>query len=625
MHSEMKMLRPRWLLFLIFLLVLAAVRSAVAQVRANPRLFLLVVCDGLRPDFVTQREMPHLFEFGREGVRFERHHSQYPTVTMVNAATLASGATAGIAGILGDTMYLGPALSQRGANLTQDAFKAFAAGPVDLESTATLEAANSASAFAGNLVGVDTIAEQVERDGGFVAIVGKRGPTFLFDTEVNTVSEGRDALHRPHGNYLFLADDAAYPAALDSALKSLPPSSREGVSDRERDQAFARFVADRAIPAARQAMDAGHPAMVMLWFHNPDITQHRAGLGTAPALEALSDTDQNLMTVRAAISAAGLENRTDMMVVSDHGFATIRIRVGLAALLVSAGLKSSIDSDDVIVAPDGGSDLVYLSPQAFPTREALRDRLQKIVDFCEAQEWCGPIFSRELAIVAPPPAGRRGRRQRVEPVYKGWIDGTFAQSALGLLNQGRSPDLIVSFAEVSDTDNKGLTGPNNPAFALGMKGQEAVANHSQELVRPVKGLVYADVGRGNSFTTGMGMHGAAGVREIHNFAAALGPDFKRGFADLNPTANADVAPTIARVLGLLPNSGPGSVSPTGRVMTEAIRGESSYAGPARTITMKTDLELQGVETITTLRVTQLGDRLYLDDSSVERDPLGSSP
>src|SRR5581483_4680578 len=158
--------------------VLAAARSSVAQAGANARLFVLVVCDGLRPDFVTQREMPRLFEFGRQGVRFERHHSQYPTLTMVNAATLASGATAGTAGILGDAMYLGPALAQRGANLAQDSLKGFATGSVDLESTATLEAANSAGAFAGNLVGLDTIAEQVERDGGFVAIVGKRGPTF---------------------------------------------------------------------------------------------------------------------------------------------------------------------------------------------------------------------------------------------------------------------------------------------------------------------------------------------------------------------------------------------------------------------------------------------------------------
>jgi hypothetical protein len=300
------------------------------------------------------------------------------------------------------------------------------------------------------------------------------------------------------------------------------------------------------------------------------------------------------------------------------------MNVWLGALLVSAGLKRTIDSNDVIIAPNGGSDLVYLSPAEFPTREAVRERLQKIVDFSEAQEWCGPIFSRELAIVAPEPH-RRGHKQRAEPAYKGWIDGTFAQPALGLLSAARSPDLIVSFAESSDGDNKGLTGPSNPAFALGPKGQLSVKNNSQELVHPVKGLVYSDLGSPTSFTTGMGMHGAAGVREIHNFGAAIGPEFKRGFGDQNPTGNVDIAPTIARLLGLLPNVGPGSVVPGGRVLTEALKGESSYVGGAHAITMKTELELQGVRTTTTLRVTLLGGRLYLEDSSVDREPLGSSP
>lgn len=617
----------RLLLLLPMLLVSFVLGDAPlrAQSAANPRLIILAVCDGLRPDFVTQHDMPHLYQLAREGVRFDRHHAEYPTVTMVNAGTLATGASAGTAGIIGDAMDLGPALAQRGANLSQDPFKNFAHGPVDLESTATLEAANSQGGFAGYVVGLDTVVQEVARENGFIAVVGKRGPTYLFDTRVNTVTDGRDSLRQPHANYMFLADDADYPASLDETFKSLPPESRERVSDSERDKAFARFVADRAIPAAKQAIESGHPAMVMLWLHNPDITQHRAGLGTLPAIQALSEVDQNLATVRAAVAASGLEDRTDMMVVSDHGFATVRLRVYLAGLLVSAGLKKALDSTDVVVAPNGGSDLVYLSPQEFPTREALRERLQKIVDFCAAQEWSGPIFSRELAIVAPPAAGKRGKRQKPEPAYKGWIDGTFAQSALGLFNPARSPDLVISFAEASDVDNKGLTGANNPAFALEAKGQQSVPNKSQDLVHPVKGLVYADTGRSDKYTSGMGMHGAAGVRELHNFGAAIGPDFKHGFADQNPTGNVDVAPTIAHLLGLLPNVGPGSISPSGRVMTEALKGESSYAGGAHAITMKTEVELQGVRTSTTLRITKMGDRVYLDDSSVEREPLGSSP
>src|SRR5215831_4928574 len=168
-------------------------RLASAQGRGKPRLFILVVCDGLRPDAVTPRDMPHPYDLARHGVRFDRQHSQFPTVTMVNAATLATGAPAGTTGILGDTMYLGPALAQRGANLSQEPLKSLAQ-VVDLEDTHTLAALDSLGGFAGYLLGLDSVAQEVERENGFLAIVGKRGSTFLFDTRVDTVVDGRDLL-----------------------------------------------------------------------------------------------------------------------------------------------------------------------------------------------------------------------------------------------------------------------------------------------------------------------------------------------------------------------------------------------------------------------------------------------
>jgi AbiV family abortive infection protein len=160
---------------------------------------------------------------------------------------------------------------------------------------------------------------------------------------------------------------------------------------------------------------------------------------------------------------------------------------------------------------------------------------------------------------------------------------------------------------------------------VGKSGQVSVPNHSKQLIHPVKGLVYADVGDKDSFSTGMGMHGAAGEREIHNFCAATGPDFRRGYVDLNPTSSIDVAPTIARILGTLPNVGPHGVIPTGRVMTEALLDGNRSAGGAHTQSMTTKLELQGVDAVATIRVTWIGDEPYLDGSTSARVPLGSSP
>jgi hypothetical protein len=121
------------------------------------------------------------------------------------------------------------------------------------------------------------------------------------------------------------------------------------------------------------------------------------------------------------------------------------------------------------------------------------------------------------------------------------------------------------------------------------------------------------------------MHGGAGEREIHNFCAAIGPDFRRGYVDQNPTANIDVAPTITQILGILPNIGPGGIVASGRPMTEALIDGGRPAGGAHTQTMTTSLTLQGVQAVSTIRVTYVGDEAYLDSSTVERKPLGSSP
>ena len=69
--------------------------------------------------------------------------------------------------------------------------------------------------------------------------------------------------------------------------------------------------------------------------------------------------------------------------------------------------------------------------------------------------------------------------------------------------------------------------------------------------------------------TGQGNHGSFSRAETRNFMAAIGPDFKAGFADPAPVSNADIAPTLARLMGL-------DLAPrgklTGRVISEALKG-----------------------------------------------------
>jgi len=595
-------------------LIVTLLVASFARGAGRGRIVILMVWDGLRPDLVTARYTPNLLVMARQGVRFDHHHSIYPTLTMVNAGALATGAVPSRSGLVGNVMLFAPTLARAGASLEDPLLAGWIDKPVVLENSQKLAALNGPHAFAGHLVELDTVAQEIEREGGYIAIIGKQGPTFIFDNRVSGVIDGRDITHEAHQEYLFLADDMVAPPDAQDLLRAEPEINKTGVVDSMRDTYFARVAAERAIAAAKRAAEAGRPAMILLWQHNPDITQHYAGLGTQPALDALAESDRNLGRLRDAVIAADIADKTDIIVVSDHGFATVRLSVNVSAALAGAAIKKSPDSDDVVVARNGGSDLIYLSPTAFPSTESRRQEMQKIVEFAEAQEWCGPIFSRGVARTKP--------AKSISDVYAGAIDGTFDMAAVGMLNPERSPDLVLSFREIPDQDNRGVTGPENPAFAIGADGQVSGPNKSKPLVQPIPGLVYADV---DGFTTGMGMHGAAGVREIHNFCAAFGPDFRHSWIDHNPTANTDVAPTITKILGLLPNIGPGGVVPTGRAMTEAMVGERTSVGQPRAIAPMVRLTLQGVEVDTTLKITRLGDRDYLDDSFVERIPLGSSP
>ena len=71
---------------------------------------LVIVVDGLRPDYVTPALMPRLVRLGQRGIVFNAHHSVFPTVTRVNASSIATGGYPETHGLLGNTVYV-PAIN----------------------------------------------------------------------------------------------------------------------------------------------------------------------------------------------------------------------------------------------------------------------------------------------------------------------------------------------------------------------------------------------------------------------------------------------------------------------------------------------------------------------------------
>ena len=95
--------------------IAAALTTATSSAQPSPaRTHLVIVVDGLRPDYVTPEVMPRLVRLGQRGIVFTAHHSVFPTVTRVNASSFVTGVYPERHGLMGNTIYIPKASATRG-------------------------------------------------------------------------------------------------------------------------------------------------------------------------------------------------------------------------------------------------------------------------------------------------------------------------------------------------------------------------------------------------------------------------------------------------------------------------------------------------------------------------------
>jgi arylsulfatase A-like enzyme len=342
----------------------------------------------------------------------------------------------------------------------------------------------------------------------------------------------------------------------------------------------------------------------VFWSRDPDGTQHNEGdslNGLAPGVNgptsrrSVQNADRNLQQILAWLDAhEAIKSNTDVFVTADHGVSTISrheidrtgrptaaesanhdyvdatgridtargtLPYGFLAIDLATSLKLSLFDPDqrtegsrsfkrlavdpatatwehpilgngllgadvrsadgsdarVIVAANGGSDLIYV-PDHDPAI------VQRVVDLLMSYDYVSGVFVHD----------------RFGP-----IPGTLPMSALNLVGSTRlpSPEIVVAFK----------TFYLNPADLR-------------------TAILVSDT----TLQEGQGMHGGFGRDNTMINVAAVGPDFKSGFVNAAPFGNADVVPTLARIMGLkFAQAGP----LTGRVALEALTG-----GPAAAAT-----------------------------------------
>src|SRR5712691_8530113 len=164
----------RWARGIAALALLAGVMQAAGDAAAQERKIIIFVWDGLRPDSINPTDTPNLHALREAGVEFTDNHSTYPTFTMMNAASFATGGFPGSTGYYGNTVWQPGAQGPDSANAKVDFQQ-----PVFTEDYAILD--DLTRFLKGDLLLIDTLFEAAQKAGMVTAAVGKTGAAFIQD------------------------------------------------------------------------------------------------------------------------------------------------------------------------------------------------------------------------------------------------------------------------------------------------------------------------------------------------------------------------------------------------------------------------------------------------------------
>lgn len=520
---------------------------------------IIFVADGLRAAAVTPERAPTFARVRDTGVNFSNSHAIYPTITTSNASVIATGHLVGDTGDFGNTFYTGfpvASAAQTVAPFIQD--------------NAVLS--ELSQHHGGNFIAERSIMAAAREKGYLTAALGKVGPVGIHDL---TQLEGKTTI--------FFDDDTGKkngivlrPDVVEMLKKAGLALETPGRAQRENpgkatnivQQKYYRDIVTKVL--LPHFKESKKPFMLLYWSSDPDGTQHSQrdsvndltpGINGPTSLAAIKVADDDLAAIVATLKDLGLEGDTNIFVTADHGFSTVskqsktspsaklkyekvpdgQLPPGFLAIDLAQALglplhepspkgpaidykagkyprraSASIGNDpakpDVVVGANGGNDLIYL-PQ-----DNANTLVRQVVKALLAQDYTSGVFVRDDL---------------------GPVPGTLPMGRVGLKGGARTPTpaIVVNFR--SET-----TGCDQPLFCS---------------------VTVSDT----TLLQGQGHHGSFSRADTGNFMAAIGPAFKTGFNDAAPVSNADIAPTLEKILGVtLPPVG----KLRGRVLTEALKG-----------------------------------------------------
>src|SRR6202158_3785128 len=569
-------------------LTMLSAGMAFAQ-NSTPHNLILFIPDGLGALKVTPELAPAMAEVRDKGVNFKNPHALFPTFTMANGSAMATGHYLGDTGNFSNTIYTGYASAPAGDTVVPfiennavlgDVDEHFRGDYLNEETILKMARAKGFSTAAIGKVGPTLLFDHTDRADrpGLHSIViddstgGKNGVPLSEEMKAALTKAGLP-LAAPSRGDNGKAGDAKTPGTL------VPNTAQQAY--------FADVATKVVLPMFKERTK---PFVLVFWSRDPDGTQHNMGdslntitpgINGPTSLAGIKNADNSLAQLRMSREDLVLSASTNIMIAADHGFSTISkesktspsakadyedtpkdfLPMGFLAIDLAKALplplfdpndKNARVADntppkagngllgqdpakpDLVVATNGGSDLVYLPNK---DKKLARRAIKALLD----QDYVSGIFVDDAL---------------------GRYPGTLPLSVINLKGKAVTPQpsIVVNFRSYSS-------------------GCEEPTTCSVEVADTV-------------LRQGQGMHGSFSRGDTMNFMAAIGPDFKAGYVNGLPVSNADVGATAARLLGLTPKPKGNLI---GRVMTEAM--PNGATPKASSDTVKSEASANGLRTV----------------------------
>jgi hypothetical protein len=591
--------------------------TGLASAQNNtPRNLILFIPDGLRALKVNPQTAPAMADVRDKGVNFKNPHSLFPTFTMANGSAMSTGHYLGDTGVFSNTIYTGYSSKPAGDTVVPfiendavlgDIDEHFNGNYLNEETILKLARDKQYSTAAIGKVGPTFQFDHTDRPGeaGLHSIVlddatGGKNSVPLSEEMKAALTKAGLPLATPARGDNGKAGDAKTPGTTVANVAQ---------------QAYLADVATKVVLPMFKARNK--PFVLVFWSRDPDGSQHntgdslnqiKPGINGPTSMAGIKNADDNLAQLRKALDELGLAASTNIIVSADHGFSTISkesktspsakvsyddtpkdfLPMGFVALDLAKALdlplydpndkNAKVEGNkhpkagngvlgkdptkpDVIVATNGGSDLIYI-----PSKD--RKLARKVINALLEQDYVSGIFVHDEL---------------------GNFPGTLPMSQLSLNGKAATPNpaIVVNFRSYASDCG------------------EAPTNCSVQVADTV-------------LRQGQGMHGSFSRGDTMNFMAAIGPDFKAGYVSQIPVSNADVGMTAAQLMGL---RGPQNGGLVGRVMSEAL--PNGIVPKAYTGTLKSKPAEGGL--VTVLNFQRVGSQRYFDAAGFPGRTLGLEP